>query len=335
MCAFIQAGRSPEEGSAISDASPGDVPAPPTVFLPHPRAGPRGPSTDLGENARLEPLRDTVSAAWPFALQSRPREWGHQRSGSLRIAAELDGAGNVTSRFIYGNATNVPDLIVRVDGSGNPLYRVITDHLGSPLYIVNLADPADVLLDASYDEWGNITAFTSPDGQWPDSGRCPSASPGAYSTKTRGSYASVRATTTLGLGAGQRRIRFGGRAFTADGSASSLVVEARDAPVEEVDSGNDHETTTVTILLDRYQTRGLDVRDDQAVLRAVLPAMAPMRRSPRSSSTHLPAESASCRLEACRAPARPRRDRRCFIGRGGSARSAALPCPPHVDLSAR
>jgi len=81
-------------------------------------------------------------------------------SGGLRIAAELQG-GEVVSRFIYGNGLTTPDLIVRLGGTTGPdrLYRVISDHLGSPIYIVNLADPSDVWVDASYDEWGNITSF--------------------------------------------------------------------------------------------------------------------------------------------------------------------------------
>ncbi len=90
-------------------------------------------------------------------------------SGPLRIAAELDGAGQVVSRFIYGNKVNVPELIVRPQ-EGNKVYRVITDHLGSPVYVVNVADPEDVLLDAEYDEWGRITAYSVngvADGEWP------------------------------------------------------------------------------------------------------------------------------------------------------------------------
>jgi YD repeat-containing protein len=78
-------------------------------------------------------------------------------SGSLRIAAELEN-GAVVSRFIYGNSVTTPDVIVR-KGTTDRLYRVIADHLGSPVYVVNLADPADVWLDASYDEWGNVTSF--------------------------------------------------------------------------------------------------------------------------------------------------------------------------------
>ena len=34
-------------------------------------------------------------------------------SGGLRIAAELDGSGNVVSRFVYGTRINVPDVMVK------------------------------------------------------------------------------------------------------------------------------------------------------------------------------------------------------------------------------
>jgi RHS repeat-associated protein len=57
---------------------------------------------------------------------------------------------------------------VRPDATnGDKTYRVITDHLGSPIYVVNIADPSDVLLDATYDEWGQVVSYTSSTGAWP------------------------------------------------------------------------------------------------------------------------------------------------------------------------
>jgi len=85
----------------------------------------------------------------------------------LRIVAELDPSGAIASRFIYGGRANVPDLIAKLDGSTIRLYRVITDQLGSPVYVVNIANANDVMLDASYDEWGNVTTYTSSTGTWP------------------------------------------------------------------------------------------------------------------------------------------------------------------------
>lgn len=81
-------------------------------------------------------------------------------SGALRIVAELDGNGTVVSRFVYGSKVNVPELVVQPQSSGpDRVYKVITDHLGSPVYVVNVADPSDVLLDAEYDEWGRVTSY--------------------------------------------------------------------------------------------------------------------------------------------------------------------------------
>lgn len=81
-------------------------------------------------------------------------------SDQLRIAAELNGSGEVVSRFIYSHSPNSPALVVRKTASqADRVYRVITDQLGSPVYVVNIANPSDVWLDASYDAWGNVTSF--------------------------------------------------------------------------------------------------------------------------------------------------------------------------------
>ena len=74
-------------------------------------------------------------------------------SGQLRIAAELDGSGSLVAQYIYGNKANVPELILQ----GGKTYRVITDHLGSPVMVVNIEDATDVLFEARYDAWGNRT----------------------------------------------------------------------------------------------------------------------------------------------------------------------------------
>lgn len=78
-------------------------------------------------------------------------------SNALRIEAMLDGAGAMKARFLYGSRVNVPDLIVMPQPSGAPkTYRVVTDHLGSPTLVVNVANSADVLLQAFYDPWGKV-----------------------------------------------------------------------------------------------------------------------------------------------------------------------------------
>ena len=78
----------------------------------------------------------------------------------LSPIAELDGAGNVVSRFIYASSSNVPDYMVR---SGNT-YRIVEDHLGSPRLIIDAAT-GDVAQRMDYDEFGNVITDTNPNFQ--------------------------------------------------------------------------------------------------------------------------------------------------------------------------
>ncbi|MDQ6799856.1 MAG: hypothetical protein M3041_03365 [Acidobacteriota bacterium] len=78
-------------------------------------------------------------------------------SDALRIAAELDGSGNIVSRFIYATRSNVPDLMQ----NGGAIYRIVSDHLGSPRLIVN-AFNGDIAEQIEYDEFGNVTNDTNP-----------------------------------------------------------------------------------------------------------------------------------------------------------------------------
>jgi len=75
----------------------------------------------------------------------------------LNPIAELDGTGAVVARFVYGAKSNVPDYMVK----GGNTYRIISDHLGSPRLIVNIAD-GSIAQRMDYDVWGNITTDTSP-----------------------------------------------------------------------------------------------------------------------------------------------------------------------------
>ncbi|MFT4048630.1 MAG: hypothetical protein QM648_02190, partial [Solirubrobacterales bacterium] len=71
--------------------------------------------------------------------------------------AETDASGSVTSTYVYGTRTNVPDLVIR----GSNTYKVITDQLGSPRMIVNSSTGA-VAQEITYDEFGRVTSDTSP-----------------------------------------------------------------------------------------------------------------------------------------------------------------------------
>ncbi len=75
----------------------------------------------------------------------------------LKPIAELDGSNNVVSRFIYGARRNVPDYMIR----GGITYRIISDHLGSPRLVVNVATGA-IAQRMDYDEFGVVLLDTNP-----------------------------------------------------------------------------------------------------------------------------------------------------------------------------
>jgi len=69
----------------------------------------------------------------------------------LNPVAELDGAGNVVARFVYGTKRNVPDYMVK-DGT---TYRILSDHLGSVRLVVNV-DDGTIAQRIDYDPWGRV-----------------------------------------------------------------------------------------------------------------------------------------------------------------------------------
>jgi RHS repeat-associated protein len=75
----------------------------------------------------------------------------------LEPVAELDGAGNVVSRFVYGSRPNVPDYLVK----GGVTYRILSDHLGSVRLVVD-ASTGTVAQRIDYDEFGRVLLDTSP-----------------------------------------------------------------------------------------------------------------------------------------------------------------------------
>lgn len=75
----------------------------------------------------------------------------------LEPLAELDDAGNVVSRFVYGARAHVPDYIVRASGT----YSVVVDQLGSVRLVVDSATGV-VAQQIEYDEFGAIRSDTNP-----------------------------------------------------------------------------------------------------------------------------------------------------------------------------
>lgn len=63
--------------------------------------------------------------------------------------AELDGGGNVVSRFVYATLDYSPDLLMHAD----TVYRVVTDQLGSVRAIVRTSDGAVVQLRWLFRVW--------------------------------------------------------------------------------------------------------------------------------------------------------------------------------------
>ncbi|MBK8237821.1 MAG: RHS repeat-associated core domain-containing protein [Deltaproteobacteria bacterium] len=79
----------------------------------------------------------------------------------LQVVAELDGAGDVVSRFVYGSHGHVPDLVLR-DGS---TYRLVVDHVGSVRLVVDVATGA-IAQRLDYagpgGPWGEVLLDTNP-----------------------------------------------------------------------------------------------------------------------------------------------------------------------------
>ena len=84
-------------------------------------------------------------------------ERGWLYSSALRPVAELDGAGAVVSRFVYGTGGNVPDYLER----GGWSYRLVTDHVGSVRLVVDAAT-GEVAQRLDYDVWGRVLKHSDP-----------------------------------------------------------------------------------------------------------------------------------------------------------------------------
>ena len=75
----------------------------------------------------------------------------------LEPVAELDGAGNVVSTFVYASKGHVPDYMTK----GGVTYRIISDHLGSVRLVINTSDNT-ITQRIDYDEFGNILSDSNP-----------------------------------------------------------------------------------------------------------------------------------------------------------------------------
>ncbi len=84
---------------------------------------------------------------------------GFLYENQLEPVAELDGSGNLVSRFVYCGcgAGNIPQYLLK----GGVTYRIISDHLGSPRLIIDSTTGA-IVQRMDYDEFGNVILDTNP-----------------------------------------------------------------------------------------------------------------------------------------------------------------------------
>lgn len=102
-----------------------------------------------------------------YLVDGQNRRIGKQVNGTLiqgflyqdglKPIAELDGANNIVSRFVYATRNNVPDYMIKAGVT----YRIITDHLGSPRVVMNSGTEA-IVQQMDYDTFGNVLADTNP-----------------------------------------------------------------------------------------------------------------------------------------------------------------------------
>ncbi len=77
--------------------------------------------------------------------------------GEDGLVAELDGQGQLVSRFVYGGRSNVPEYMTK----GGQTYRLVTDQLGSVRLVVEVQSGA-IIQRIDYDEFGRVSLNTSP-----------------------------------------------------------------------------------------------------------------------------------------------------------------------------
>jgi RHS repeat-associated protein len=80
--------------------------------------------------------------------------WGAEAGGPL---AELDAGGDVTTRYVYGTRTWVPDTMRR----GGKTYRLVSDRTGSVRAVVDV-DTGAVAQRLDYDPYGRVLRDTAP-----------------------------------------------------------------------------------------------------------------------------------------------------------------------------
>jgi RHS repeat-associated protein len=100
-----------------------------------------------GQNRRVgRKVNGTLVSGWLYQDQLRP-------------VAQLGSDGHtITAMFVYGSKANVPDFMGTFNAGGSLLgtYRILSDHLGSPRLVVDIAT-GNAIETINFDEFGNET----------------------------------------------------------------------------------------------------------------------------------------------------------------------------------
>jgi RHS repeat-associated protein len=79
-------------------------------------------------------------------------EYGFIYGNQLNPIAKVDEAGNIVEQYVYGLKSNIPEYIIK-DGKK---YKIVSNHLGSPVMIVGGQAQDLPVLQIKYDSFGNI-----------------------------------------------------------------------------------------------------------------------------------------------------------------------------------
>jgi RHS repeat-associated protein len=113
-------------------------------------------SATLPGGTRIEYLVDAANRRIGKRVDGILRQ-GLLYGGRFTPVAELDGAGQVVSRFVYATHPHVPDYMEK-DGR---TYRLVHDHLGSVRLVVD-AETGEVKQRLDYDPWGRVVHDSDP-----------------------------------------------------------------------------------------------------------------------------------------------------------------------------
>ncbi len=111
---------------------------------------------DLPSGIQIEYVADTSGRRIGKKVNGTLVE-GWIYAGGLAPVAETDGAGSVTTTYVYGTRVNVPEYFTR----GGNTYRIVTDHLGSVRLVIDATD-GSIAQRLDYDAYGRIILDNNP-----------------------------------------------------------------------------------------------------------------------------------------------------------------------------